>query len=106
MLTQRIPPPTGAAGDRRWFGTLLSHGTAGGRATVDTGAVLTAYRATGDWQDVVVDVDGARVTVTLNGIVVADGDNVANLDTGGFVGLEIGSGVTEFRRVEIQGLRK
>jgi len=106
MLTQRIPPPTGAAGDRRWFGTLLSHGTAGGRATVDTAAVVDAYRGMGEWQDVIVDLDGGRVTVTLNGTLVGEGDNVANLESGGFVGLQIGSGTTEFRLVEIQGLRK
>jgi len=106
MLTQRVPPPTGAAGDRRWFGTLLSHGTSGGRASVDTAAVLNAYRDNGEWQDVVVQVDGSRVSVTLNGTLVAEGDNVANLESGGHVGVQIGSGTTEFRLIEIQGLRK
>ncbi|MDH4124485.1 MAG: DUF1080 domain-containing protein [Gammaproteobacteria bacterium] len=106
ILSQRVPPPTGAAGDPRWFGTLLSHGTAGGRASVDTGMVLDAYRGDREWQTVVVDVDGGRVGVTLNGVLVAEGDNVANLESGGYVGLQIGSGVTEFRTIEIHGLRK
>lgn len=106
MLTQRFPPPTGAAGDPRWFGTLLSHGTPGGRAIVDTGAVLDAYRGAGGWQEAIIDVDGRRVSVRLNGVPIAEGDDVAHLDSGGYVGLQIGSGVVEFRLVEILGLRK
>lgn len=103
LLSQRVPPPTAAAGDPRWFGAFLSRGTRGGRATIDTGEVLRAWRGVGEWQEVIYDVDGSRVTVRLNGIEVAQGDNIANLDTGGFVGLEIGPGVTEFRRIEISG---
>lgn len=106
VLSQRNPPPTGAAGDPRWFGAFLSRGTAGGRATLDTGRVLDAWRGNGEWQQAKFEVDGRRVTVSLNGIVVAEGDDVANLDTGGFVGLEIGPGVTEFRQIEIEGLKK
>ena len=106
ILSQRNPPPTGAAGDPRWFGAFLSRGTAGGRATLDTGRVLSAWRGNGEWQHAQFEVDGRRVTVTLNGVVVAEGDDVANLETGGFVGLEIGPGVTEFRRIEIEGLKK
>lgn len=103
LLSQRNPPPTGAAGDPRWFGAFLSRGTAGGRATLDTGEVLRAWRGVGEWQEVLYEVDGSRVTVTLNGIEIAEGDNVANLAEGGFVGLEIGPGVTEFRTIEISG---
>lgn len=106
FLSQRNPPPTGAAGDARWFGAFLSRGTPGGRATIDTGRVLDAWRGNGEWQQATLAVDGRRVTVTLNGIVIAEGDNVANLETGGFVGLEIGAGVTEFRQIEIEGYRK
>jgi hypothetical protein len=103
FLAQRNPPPTAAAGDPRWFGTLLSRGTAGGRATLDTGEVLRAWRGVGEWQEAIYEVDGSRVTVKLNGIEIASGDNVANLVEGGFVGLEIGPGVTEYRRIEING---
>jgi len=106
MVTQRVPPPTGAAGDPRWFGALLSHGTPGGRAIIDTGAVLDAYRGSGEWQEAIIDVDGRRVGIRLNGVPIAEGDDVAHLDTGGYVGLQIGSGVVEFRLIEIRGLRK
>lgn len=106
MLSQRVPPPTGAAGDPRWFGAFLSRGTLGGRASLDTSAVLRAWRNVGEWQEAVIEVDGSRATIKLNGVLVAEGDNVANLAQGGFVGLEIGSGVTEFRRIEIQGYIK
>src|SRR5690606_15031971 len=79
ILSQRVPPPTGAAGDPRWFGAFLSRGTAGGKATIDTGEVLRAWRGVGEWQEAVFDVDGSRVTVSLNGIEIAQGDGVANL---------------------------
>jgi len=39
-------------------------------------------------------------------VPIAEGDDVAHLDTGGYVGLQIGSGVVEFRLIEIRGLRK
>jgi hypothetical protein len=103
ILSQRVPPPTGAAGDPRWFGAFLSRGTAGGRATIDTGEVLRAWRGAGEWQEAVIDVDGSRVIVKLNGIEIAQGDGVANLASGGHVGLEIGQGTMEFRQIEISG---
>lgn len=106
ILSQRNPPPTGAAGDPRWFGAFLSKGTAGGRATLDTGAVLDAWRGNGEWQEATFEVDGRRATIKLNGILIAEGDNVANLEEGGFVGLEIGPGVIEYRRIEINGYKK
>lgn len=103
ILSQRVPPPTGAAGDPRWFGAFLSRGTAGGKATIDTGEVLRAWRGVGEWQEAVFDVDGSRVTISLNGIEIAQGDGVANLARGGHVGLEIGQGAMEFRQIEISG---
>lgn len=106
VLSQRVPPPTGAAGDPRWFGAFLSRGTAGGRATIDTGEVLRAWRGVGEWQEAEFEVDHSRVTVRLNGIEIAEGDAIANLAEGGFVGLEIGPGVTEFRTIEISGYTK
>jgi hypothetical protein len=106
LVSQRNPPPTAAAGDPRWIGAFLSRGTAGGRATLDTGAVLHAWRGNGEWQEAVYEVDGTRVRIKLNGIEIGEGDNVANLATGGFVGLEIGPGVTEFRTIEINGLTR
>jgi hypothetical protein len=106
VLSQREPPPTAAAGDPRWFGAFLSRGTAGGRSTLDTGAVRKAWRGVGEWQEAVYEVDGTHVNIKLNGVLIGEGDNVANLAEGGFVGLEIGPGVTEYRRIEIQGYTK
>ena len=83
LLSQRVPPPTAAAGDPRWFGALLSRGTAGGVATLDTGEVLRAWRGVGEWQEAVYEVNAGHVSVKLNGIEIAEGDAIANYSGGG-----------------------
>lgn len=105
ILSQRVPPPTAAAGDPRWFGALLSRGTQGGRGLLDTGEILRAWRGVGEWQEAVFEVQGGNVKVSLNGVEISEGSNLANAAEGGFVGLEIGPGVTEFRTIEINGFR-
>ena len=105
ILSQRVPPPTAAAGDPRWFGAVLSRGTQGGRGFLDTGEILRAWRGIGEWQEAFFEVQGGNVKVTLNGIDISEASNIANAAEGGFVGLEIGPGVTEFRTIEINGFR-
>jgi hypothetical protein len=105
ILSQRVPPPTAAAGDPRWFGSLLSRGTEGGLGSLDTGEILRAWRGVGEWQEALLQVEGSSAKISLNGIAIAEGGNLANVAEGGFVGLEIGPGVTEFRTVEIHGYR-
>jgi hypothetical protein len=99
---QANPPPTLAAADRRWMGGVLYRGPTQGPATLDTDAVLRAYRGLNEWQEAVIEVDGRNVTFLLNGIVIGTGSNVAN-PQGGYVGLQIGSGAADFRRIEIKG---
>jgi hypothetical protein len=100
---QQVPPPTGAPADRRWIGAILRRGdSAGGLTTIDTSAVLSAYRGLNTWQEAVIEVNGRHVTWKLNGTVIGEGDNVAN-PAGGHVGIQIGPGTIEFRRIEIKG---
>lgn len=106
LVRTNSPPPTLAAGDPRWIGTLLSRGTPGGRTYLDTSAVVDAFRGVGEWHEMVIEVDGTEFRTTLNGTLISYGDNIANLEEGGYVGLEIGTGVTEFRLIEIQGYIK
>ncbi|MCR5879290.1 DUF1080 domain-containing protein [Phenylobacterium sp. J367] len=99
---QANPPPTLAAGDRRWIGAILRRGGTDGPAVIDNSAVLSAYRGLGEWQEAVVTVEGRNVTVRLNGELIGEGGNVANPE-GGYVGLQMGPGQVEFRTIEIKG---
>lgn len=103
---QQVPPPTGAPADRRWIGAILRRGdSAGGLTMIDTSSVLSAYRGLNTWQEAVIEVNGHQVTWKLNGTLIGEGDNVAN-SIGGRVGIQIGPGTIEFRRIEIKGYWK
>ena len=99
---QANPLPTEAAGDRRWIGAILRREGTDGPATIDTSAVISAYRGLDEWQEAEIEVSGRNVTYRLNGQMIGEGGNVAYPE-GGFVGLQIGPGAIDFRRVEIKG---
>ncbi|MBV9563437.1 MAG: DUF1080 domain-containing protein [Bradyrhizobium sp.] len=76
-----------------------SYGTG---AIVDVAKVDPMPKAAGKWNTYEITAKGPHLTVVLNGQKTVDVDDSKHL--GGFVGLQYGSGVVKFRKVEIKPL--
>jgi len=99
---QTNPLPTEAAGDRRWLGAFLRRGGTEGPVTIDTDAVVHAYRGLNVWQTAEIEVSGRNALFRLNGQLLGEAQNIAN-PAGGYVGIQMGPGTIEFRTIEIKG---
>jgi hypothetical protein len=74
----------------------------GSGAIVDVAKVDPMPKTAGKWNTYEITAKGPHLTVVLNGQKTADVDDSKHL--GGFVGLQYGSGVVKFRKVEIKPL--
>jgi len=102
---QTEPLPTEAAADRRWIGSFLRRGGTEGPVTIDTDAVIHAYRGLDQWQVAEIAVTGRNAAFFLNGQLLGEAQNIANPE-GGYVGLQMGPGSIEFRTIEIKGFAR
>jgi hypothetical protein len=90
------------AGESRFppVGGLFRHGTPPGNATLDEEALGDAYRGTGEWHVIEIEVAGDLLSVRLNGTEIARADNIVN--SRGYIGIQSELGTLEFRSIEIR----
>ena len=82
------------------IGNIYRHGNPGGETQFDSQAALQAAKKTGEWQTFQIDVQGDRLTVSLNGTVVTRAANLANAS--GHIGIQGEAGIVEYRSIEIR----
>ena len=90
------------AGESRFdpVGGLFRHGMPPGGHELDTEALGRAYRGTGEWHTIEIDVVGEALAVRLNGVEIARADNILRSD--GHVGIQSELGTMEYRSIEIR----
>lgn len=85
-----------------WIGDLYRHRVAEpGETRFDADAALAAFRPTGEWQVMEIDVAGSSLTVLLNGTEVTRAFNIVN--PRGHIGIQGETGAVEYRTIEIAG---
>jgi hypothetical protein len=83
-----------------WIANLYRHRVAeSGETHYDADAALEAFRPTGEWQILEIDVTGRTLTVALNGTEVTRASNIVN--PRGHIGIQGETGAVEYRAVEI-----
>lgn len=80
-------------------GGIFRHGRPPGDTRFDASLAEQASTGTGEWQTLVVDVSGERLTADLNGIRLTDAAGITN--PSGFIGFQAETGAIEIRAVEI-----
>jgi len=83
-------------------GGLFRHGMANGETEFDEDLASATSLPTGEWQTLVVTVEGDALTVELNGVVITRAAGLAN-ETG-FIGIQGETGSLEFRSLRIAPL--
>jgi hypothetical protein len=89
-----------AAGTVPPIGGILRHGMPPGETALDRAAVSAAFRGTGEWQFLEIEVAGTEVTVELNGTVVTRASGIEDVE--GYIGIQSETSAVEFRRIDIQ----
>jgi hypothetical protein len=89
------------AGESRFppVGGLFRHGTPPGDHLLDETALDRAYRGTGEWHTIEIEMIGTTLRVVLNGIEISRSENITN--AAGFIGLQSELGSMEYRSIEI-----
>lgn len=82
------------------IGQVYRHGTPDGETVYDSTAAFDAFKATGQWQDLEVEVVADSIVVRLNSILVTRAGNIVNAT--GYIGLQGEAGIVEFRSIEIK----
>jgi hypothetical protein len=82
------------------IGNIYRHGNPGGETQFDSQAALQAAKKTGEWQTFEIDIQGDRLTVSLNGTVVTRAANLAN--PSGHIGIQGEAGIVDYRSIEIR----
>jgi len=83
-------------------GGLFRHGMANGATSYAEDLAREASRATGEWQTLIVRVEGDVLSATLNGEAVLEAGTILNRP--GYIGLQGETGVLEFRSLRIREL--
>ena len=83
-------------------GGLFRHGMPNGDTDYDEPLARSSSLPTGDWQTLVVRVEGDRLTASLNGATITSASGLAN-ETG-FIGIQGETGVLEFRSIRLRAL--
>ena len=81
-------------------GGLFRHGMASGETEYDEDLARQTSLPTGEWQTIVVRVEGTRLTAELNGQPILRGEDIGNGT--GFIGLQGETGVLEFRSLRLR----
>lgn len=85
-----------------WIGHLYRHRvSAQGETIYDRDAARTAFRPTGEWQNVEVTVHGDTIAVVLNGVPTTRASGVVNLQ--GHIGIQGEAGAVEYRAIQVAG---
>ena len=85
-----------------WIGHLYRHRvSAQGETTYDRDAARTAFRATGEWQNVEVTVRADTIAVVLNGVPTTRAAGIVNPQ--GHIGIQGETGAVEYRSIRVQG---
>ena len=81
-------------------GGLFRHGMPPGEHTLDLDALDRAYRGTGEWHTIEIELVGEALAVRLNGVEIARAGNIVRAD--GHVGIQSELGTMEYRSIEIR----
>jgi hypothetical protein len=85
-----------------WIGHLYRHRvSAPGETTYDKDAARTAFRPTGEWQNIEVTVRADTLAVVLNGAATTRASGLVNLQ--GHIGIQGETGTVEFRSIQVRG---
>lgn len=84
------------------IGGLFRHGMPDGETDYDEALARQVSKPTGEWQELLIRVEGSTVTASLNGEQVLRAGNIANPE--GHIGLQGETGALEFRSIEIREL--
>jgi hypothetical protein len=83
-----------------WIGNLYRHRTPPGETVYDADAAAKAFRPTGEWQQLDIQVIADRLSVRLNGVEVTRASGLVNPK--GFIGLQGETGIVEYRELAIR----
>ena len=83
-------------------GGIFRHGMANGETNYDEDLASEVSRPTGEWQTLVVRVEGDALTVELNDVLITRAAGLAN-ETG-FIGIQGETGTLEFRSLKLSSL--
>jgi hypothetical protein len=83
-------------------GGLFRHGMANGATNYDEDLARANSRPTGEWQTLVVRVEGERLTVTLNDVEITTAVALGNRP--GYIGIQGETGTLEFRSLRLSEL--
>jgi hypothetical protein len=83
-------------------GGLFRHGMASGETRYDEDLARQTSRGTGEWQTLLVRVDGDALTAVLNGVEITHAAAIGN-ETG-FIGIQGETGTLEFRSLLLREL--
>jgi hypothetical protein len=83
-------------------GGLFRHGMANGETNFDEALAGEVSRPTGEWQTLIVRVEGDALTVALNDVLITRAAGLAN-ETG-YIGIQGETGAVEFRSLKLLSL--
>jgi len=83
-------------------GGLFRHGMASGETRYDEDLARETSLGTGEWQTLLVRVQGTTLTVALNGVAITHAGAIGN-ETG-FIGIQGETGTLEFRSLQLREL--
>lgn len=76
---------------------LYRHRVADGTTTYQREQVFAGYTGVGEWQDFLITVEGAQLSVQLNGALVTEAGGLENAQ--GYLGFQSETGVIEYRNL-------
>jgi hypothetical protein len=82
-----------------WIGNLYRHRVPPGETAYDADAARTAFRPTGDWQELDITVTGDTIAVIVNRVATTKAAGIVN--PRGYVGIQGEMGIVEYRTIEI-----
>jgi len=83
-----------------WIGNLYRHRVAAGETVFNGDAALAAVKPTGEWQQLEIEAQADRLTVSLNGTLVTRAANIVN--PRGHIGIQGEAGALEYRTIAIR----
>lgn len=82
-----------------WIANVYRHGLPAGETHYDSAAALRAFKATGDWQVLLIEARGSQLDVTLNGVPTTRASGIVT--PRGHIGIQGETGILELRSIEI-----